>query len=108
MKQVPPAIQESQRYLKFKVRGKEKDIGEIVNAVWDSATKYMGTRGCSEASIWIIGNKFDEEKQEGVIKVNRRKEDDLRAALTLNPCFEDETFLSVEKVSGTLAGLEGE
>ncbi|QGA80740.1 Rpp14/Pop5 family protein [Candidatus Nanohalobium constans] len=105
MKRIPPAIQENQRYLKFKVRGEYKEIGEVVDAVWDSATKYMGTQGASKCDLWIIGNKFDEEKQEGVVKINREMEDDFRAALTLNTGFDDDTFLSVEKASGTLKSL---
>lgn len=106
MKRLPPAIQEDYRYLKFKVEGSEKSIGDVVDAVWSSALKYMGTEGVSDANIWIVGNKFDEKKQEGVIKVKNSREDDLRAALTLNSGFEDESFLSVVKVSGTLSGLD--
>ena len=106
MKRIPPAIQEDYRYLRFKVRGDRKDIGEVVDAVWNSATKFMGTKGVSKADIRIIGNKFDEEEQEGVIKVHRDMEDDLRAALALNLEFEDGSFLSIEKVSGTISNLE--
>jgi len=106
MKQIPPAIQESYRYLKFKAHGEEKSIGDVVDAVWDSAIAYMGTEGVSDADIWIIGNKFDKEKQEGVIKVKSRKEDSLRAALTLNNGFEDESFLSIKHVSGSISGLD--
>lgn len=106
MKRIPPAIQEKQRYLKFRVHGEEKDLGEVVDAVWSSATKYMGTQGTSKADIRVIGNKFDEEKQAGVIRVHKNRVNDLRAALTLNPGFEDDSFLSVENVSGTVSGLE--
>jgi RNase P/RNase MRP subunit POP5 len=106
VKQIPPAIQEKKRYLDFEVKGNHKELGEIVEAVWSSATKYIGVKGASKADIWIIGNKFDEKEQRGVIKVNRDKEHDLRAALTINPCFGDEAFLAVENVSGTIKGLE--
>ena len=106
MKQIPPAIQEKHRYLKFQAHGERKDICEVVDAVWTSALKYMGTNGVSDADIWIIGNKFNEEKQQGVIKVKNSREADLRAALTLNTGFEDECFLSVTDASGTLSGLE--
>ena len=105
MKRIPPAIQESQRYLKFKVRGEKKELGDVVEAVWDSAAKFMGTKELSKADIWIIGNKFDEEEQEGVIRVNRGCEDSLRAALALDPVFED-AFFSIERVSGSVSGCE--
>jgi len=107
MKQIPPPMQEDHRYLKFKVRGDDKkNIGEVVNAVWDSALNYMGTKGVSNADLWIIGNKFDRKNQEGVIKVNNSCKEDLRASLVLSNGFKDDSFLSIENVSGTLVNLE--
>lgn len=105
MKQIPPAIQKDHRYLKFKIRGKKKELGEVVEAVWKSTTGYLGTREASKADIWIIGNRFDEKNQTGVIKTSKESEDNIRAALTVNPGFKDDTFLSVEKVSGTIESL---
>jgi RNase P/RNase MRP subunit POP5 len=106
VKQIPPAIQESEHYLKFKVNGEEKELGQVVDSVWTSVTEFMGVQGASEADIWIIGNKFDEDAQTGVIRVRRDKVDDVRAALTLRPGFEDKSFISVERVSGTISGLD--
>lgn len=106
MKQIPPAIQENYHYIEFQIEGEgKKEIGEVVDAVWKSALKYMGSKGASKADIWIIGNKFDLESQKGVIKVHRDKVDNLRAALTINPGFKDESFFSVENISGTISGL---
>ncbi len=104
MKRIPPAIQEKERYLKFRVYGEEKEIGEVVDAIWESSTKYMGTWGVSEADLRILGDMFSKEDQKGVLRVRAGKEDELRAALVLNPCLE-EAFFSVEKVSGTISGL---
>lgn len=103
MKRIPPAIQEKERYLKFRVRGEEKEIEEVVDAVWESATRYMGTQSVSEANIRFLGDRFSEEDQTGVIRVRVEKANDLRASLALNPCLEDSCFV-VEKVSGTLSG----
>jgi RNase P/RNase MRP subunit POP5 len=104
MKRIPPAIQEKERYLKFRVHGAEKEIGEVVDAVWESAIRYMGSQGASEADIRILGDRFSEEDQTGIVRVRADKEDDLRAALALDPCMDD-AFFSVEKVSGTVTGL---
>lgn len=106
MKRIPPAIQENQRYLKFKVRGEDKELGEIVEAVWSSATKFMGVKEASKADIWIIGGRFDEKNQEGIIRVHRDNEDSLRAALALNSSFNDDTIFTVENISGTVSGGE--
>lgn len=106
MKQLPPAIQENHRYLLFKVHGENKGLGEVVRAVWNSTLDYMGVKGSGQAETWIIGNKFNKKKQEGIVEVKQSREDDLRAALTVNNGFEDETFLSIEKTSGTIENLK--
>ena len=107
MKRLPPAIQEKHRYLEFKIHSEEQDLGKVVDAVWKSALEFMGEKGCAEANFWVIGNKFDEKKQQGVIKVNREREDDLRAALTLIEEISDKkAFVEVTGVSGTMKGLE--
>ncbi|MFB6191487.1 MAG: Rpp14/Pop5 family protein [Candidatus Nanohaloarchaea archaeon] len=108
MKRLPPAIQEKQRYLRFRVHCEEPgDLGEVVDAVWDAALGFLGSKGSSNADFWIIGNRFEEEKQEGVIRVNRQAEDDLRAALALvDEIGGEKGFIQVTGVSGTLESLE--
>jgi len=104
---LPPSLREKQRYLKFSVHTEEDvDLGEVVNAIWDSALDYLGEQGCSEANLWVIGNRFDEGEQTGTVRVRREKEDDLRAALTLvDQIGGEKGFISVEKVSGSIKKL---
>lgn len=108
MKRLPPSIQEEQRYLRFKVHSEEpKEIGEVVEAVWKGALDFLGTREASKADFWILGNKFDEEKQEGVIRVNASMEEKFRAALTLiDRVGSERACLEVLQVSGALKSLE--
>lgn len=107
IKQLPASQRKSYRYLKFKVHSKEiVDTGDIVEAVWNSALKFLGTRGAAETDFWVLGNKFNEENQEGVIKVRRDKVEELRASLTLVSGFSgEEGFIEVTKVSGSLKSL---
>jgi RNase P/RNase MRP subunit POP5 len=107
MKNLTPAMQEDTRYLKFRVHAEENvKISELVNGFWDVAIDFLGSKNLSHATPWIIANKFDEEKQEGVIRVNKEYEEGLRAALTLVHEFEGkEGFLQVKKVSGSLSGV---
>lgn len=107
MKSLQPSMRENTRYVKFKIHSEEKvEISEMVEAFWDATTGYMGVKELSDANPWIIGNKFDEEKQEGVIRVNREYVKDLRASLVLiNSVASTEAFLSVEKVSGNISQL---
>jgi RNase P/RNase MRP subunit POP5 len=66
----------------------------------------MGTKDLSKAQPWFIANKFDEEKQEGVIKVNKEYVEELSAALTLVDSLDSsEAFITVEKISGSISNL---
>lgn len=107
MKRLPPSIQESQRYLKFRVHAEEKvELGDVVNAVWDSVLGFLGTKGASNANFWVIGNRFDEQRQEGVVRVNDAMEDEFRAALTLvDRIGGGKGFIEVVDVSGTIESL---
>jgi RNase P/RNase MRP subunit POP5 len=104
MKRLQPAEQEATRYLEFKVHSEEEiELSELVESFWDISIEFLGSRTLSSASPWIIANKFDEEKQEGVIQVKRDHEDEIRAALTLIREFDSgEGFVEVKNVSGVL------
>jgi RNase P/RNase MRP subunit POP5 len=107
MKRITPAKQEETRYLRFQIHSEEDvEIPELVETFWQNAVNYLGTKTLGEASPWIIANKYDEEKKQGVIRVNRDYETDIRAALIMIEEFEDaEGFIEVKEVSGSLSGL---
>ncbi len=82
MKRLPPSFQKDHRYLKFKIRSEEEfEFSDVVDELWNQIETDLGTVQASKADIWIIKNKFDQEEQEGVIKVNKEMEDQLRTAL---------------------------
>ncbi len=104
MKRLPPSIRQKKRYIRFKIHSeRDFDIGEVVDSFWKSIIDHAGAEGASKMDPWIIGTTFDEDKQEGVIKVRRSELDRLRAALTLVNCIEGEdAFVEVVRVSGSL------
>ena len=108
LNRLPPALRKKNRYLKFKIHSEEVvELGEVVEAVWESCLNFLGTRGTSQVDFWIIGNQFNEEKQEGIIKVKREKIDDFRAAITLvDSMGGQKAFIQVEKVSGSIKKLK--
>ncbi|MFB6190419.1 MAG: Rpp14/Pop5 family protein [Candidatus Nanohaloarchaea archaeon] len=107
IKRLPPAIQEEHRYLEFQVHCESQvELGDVVNAVWDAALGFDGSRGASEMDFWIIGNRFSEKDQRGIVKVNRHSEEELRAALALIDSLGGEKgLIEVTQVSGTLESL---
>lgn len=108
LNRLPPALRQKERYFKFKVHSEEDiELGELVDAVWDKCLSYLGTRETSEADFWVIGNQFNEEKQEGIAKVNREKADDFRASLGLIEKIGDEkVVVQITKVSGSMKKLK--
>jgi len=108
LNQLPPALRQKERYLRFKVYSEEDvELGELVDAVWDKCLSYLGTKETSEADFWVIGNQFDEDKQVGIAKVNREKVDEFRASLGLIEEIGDKkAIIHVREVSGSLKKLK--
>jgi ribonuclease P/MRP protein subunit POP5 len=81
-KLLPPTQREKNRYLAFEIASEQKySRDEIVKAVWNAALRYLGEKGASAASLWIMD--WDEGAQRGIIKVNHMSVDDIKASLTL-------------------------
>jgi len=79
-----PTLREKNRYIAFEIISDEKYArDEIVKAVWSACLRFLGEKGASTTSLWIMD--WDEEKQRGIIKVNHRSVDDVKAALALMP-----------------------
>lgn len=108
MKPLPPSIREKKRYLKFKVHSERSvEFGKLSDAIWKSCLNYLGSKRTGEANHWVIKNQFDQESQEGIIKVEKSCLDDFRAALTLIDRIGDEKgFIEVQQVSGSIKKLK--
>lgn len=108
MKPLPPSIREKERYLRFRIHAEEKvEFGELADAVWSAVLGYIGSKGAGNSNHWIISNQFNEDKQEGIIRVERSSVDDFRAALSFINSFGDKNgFLEITKVSGSIKKVE--
>jgi ribonuclease P/MRP protein subunit POP5 len=81
-KLLPPTQREKNRYLAFEIISDQKYArDEIVKAIWNAALRYLGEKGASATSLWIMD--WDDETQRGIIKVNHTSVDDIKASLTL-------------------------
>lgn len=109
MKHLPPTLREDQRYLRFKVHSDEEiDFPDVVEAVWDASLGFLGEKDLGRADPWIMKNLYDLEKQQGVIRINSKAEEDFRASLLfVDEIGGEKAFVSVEQVSGTVKSLEG-
>ncbi len=82
LKPIPSTMRERNRYIAFElISGHRFCREDVTKAVWRSSLRFLGERGVSETSLWMM--EWDKEKQRGILKVNNRCVDDVRAALAL-------------------------
>ena len=90
MKPLKPSMRENKRYLKITGKDLDKNIEKAI-------LEFIGSLGYSKASPRFI----KKTKTSAILSINRQSLDHVRASFAL---YSDK--ISVEKVSGTLKGLE--
>jgi len=80
-----PSLREKKRYLAFEIisKGKISGFSAISTAINESALDYLGTKGAAVAGIILLKERYDPQRQRGIIRVNHKNVDHLRASL----CF---------------------
>lgn len=109
LKPVLPSLREKKRYLAFEVISKEKvnDAKAVSNAVWHCALQFLGQLGAAKAGLISLDNKWDKERQRGILKVSHRHVDAIKAALALAGKVDDkEVIFRSLGVSGILKKAE--
>ena|SRR3989338_7314493 len=82
MKPLLPTLKEKKRYLAFEVMSdKFINFNLVSRAVQNSALSYIGSKGAAQAGIWLLNDKYKNNK--GLIRISNRNVDDLKAALAL-------------------------
>ncbi|HDH41146.1 MAG TPA: ribonuclease P protein component 2 [Candidatus Altiarchaeales archaeon] len=81
-KQLLPTLRERNRYIAFEVIS-DSDIGreDVVKAIWSSVLRFLGELNASRTSLWVMD--WNDEKREGILKVNHKSVDEVKAALAL-------------------------
>jgi RNase P/RNase MRP subunit POP5 len=100
-------MKEKKRYLAFQIlsRHGNYDFQAVSRNIWHSCLKFLGERGCAEAGIYVLPEKFNEQSQAGVIRMNSSAVDAVKAALL----FMDEnhdTIIRSLGISGILNKTE--
>jgi len=79
-----PTLREKKRYLVFEVISSKKfDIDDIEKEVKQSLMALVGQLGCAKANIKVLKDKFDRERQRGIIRLNHNQFEELKASFTL-------------------------
>ena len=85
IKPILPTLREKKRYLAFEIlsKSKIKDFSSVSSAIWASSLSFLGELGAAKAGIWVLADKYNPEKQRGIIRVNHKHVDGLKASLAL-------------------------
>jgi len=85
LKPILPSLREKKRYLTFEILSKEKieDFPAVSSSIWANSLSFMGELGAAKAGIWLLADKYDENKQRGIIKVSNKYVNELKTSLSL-------------------------
>lgn len=79
-----PSLKEKKRYLVFEVIAQKKlTFNDVAKAVQDSLHNYIGLLGTSQAGMQILPEKWHPHHQRGLIRINHKFVDHLKASLAL-------------------------
>jgi ribonuclease P/MRP protein subunit POP5 len=102
IKAVLPSLREKKRYLVFEILSKSKiNPLKVQEAVFQGCQQYLGEMGMAKAGLLMLNDKYNKEKQRGIIKVNNKMLNNLKAAL----CFVKE--IDNQKVIVKSVGVSG-
>jgi len=95
LKPLLPTLKEKKRYLAFEIisNSKIKAFSEISKAIWSSTLSFAGTKGAARMGMWVFPEKYNPEKQRGLIRVSHRSLDELKASLALIKNIEEQTVI---------------
>lgn len=79
-----PTLREKKRYVLFEVISKQKQTQkEVEKSILNSCTSYLGEKGFAQAGIRVMNERWNNEKQTGIIRVQNKFVNDLKASLAL-------------------------
>ena len=83
LKPLLPTLKEKKRYLAFEIISKNPigNFEAVSSTIWQKSIQFLGELGSARAGINIIKDTFANQK--GIIKVNNKHVDELRASLCL-------------------------
>jgi ribonuclease P/MRP protein subunit POP5 len=91
IKPLMPSLRERKRYLAFEILSESpiKDFKAVEAAIRAKSLEFLGELGCAEAGLIIMHDKYNQKTQRGVIRVNNKNLNRLRATLALIEQIDD-------------------
>jgi len=109
MKVLPPTMREKRRYIAFEVISQESvEYSDLEAAVWNVILDFLGERGVSKTSAWLLKDSWNQNKQTGIIRCNHLSVQNVIASLGLIDRLGDNRIsFKILKVSGTIKSIKG-
>ena len=109
IKPLLPSLRDKKRYLAYEVVSKQRfyDAMAVNKAIFSAARDFLGDLGTAKAGILMLNDQWNESMQRGVIKVNNKHVDNLKASLIFVKDIEGkEAVVKSVGASGVLRKLQ--
>lgn len=94
LKPLPPSQREKKRYLAFEIISDGRfSFAEASRAIWDGMLSFLGITGTAAAGIWLLADKYDEDRGQGILRLNHAHMDEARGALSLITAIRNEPVI---------------
>lgn len=106
LKVLPSTLREKTRYIAFQIISEEPiEYSDLESGIWNTLLDFLGEYGVSKTSVWLIKDKWDKDKQTGIIRCNHRSVQNIIVSLGLiNRLGNNRINFKILKVSGTIKG----
>ena len=103
LKSLMPSLKEKKRFVVFEIIAQEpvKDFKEVYKAIWQKSNEFLGKLETAKAGLWLLADKWDSKKQKGILKINNKYTDKIKAVFTMITNIEN------KKATVKSAGISG-
>ncbi|MBI4150402.1 hypothetical protein HY488_03290 [Candidatus Woesearchaeota archaeon] len=109
VKPLIPTLREKNRYIAFEIlsKGKIPEVTPVSREIWKQALQLLGELETAKSGLWVLADTWDGNKQRGVLKVNTKYVNQLKASLALITMIADQAVIvRTTKVSGILRKIK--
>jgi len=109
LKILKPTLREKNRYISFQViseKDEEFTYSDLESAIWNTMLDFLGERGVSKTSVWLLKDCWDPKRQIGILRCNHKSVQAVIASLGLIDRLGDNRIMfKILKVSGTIKSI---
>ena len=109
LKILMPTLRKKNRYISFQViseTGEEFTYSDLESAVWNTILDFLGERGVSKTSVWLLKDRWNQKRQIGILRCNHKSVQEVIASLGLiNRLGDNRITFKILKVSGTIKNI---